>query len=270
MILVGEKINGTISSIKKAVLDRDAEYIKTIARSQTEAGADYLDVNAGTDPERETEDLLWLIETVQSVVDTPICIDSSTASAIKRATEVVNTTPMINSINGDPKRLEDFLPVIKAKNCSVIALALDESKSGMPKTINDRMGVLENIFKATRAIGIADDKIFIDPLIMAIATDQTAAKTVLDCIRTIRATYPDAHITGGLSNVSYGLPKRALINRTFLTLAIEAGMDSAVVNPSNAELLESLYATELLLGKDKFCRKYTSAAKIEFARRISK
>lgn len=268
MIFIGEKINGTRSKIKQAVVDRNSEYIKEIATYQTQSGADYLDINAGTDPEREIEDLLWLIDTVQSVVDTPICIDSSTPGAIIKAIDLVNKTPMINSINGDKKRLEDFLPFIKEKDCSVIALALDESKSGMPKTVEERMVVLEDIFKATRKFGISDDKIFIDPLIMSIATDQSAGEIAFNCINTIHQTYPQAHITGGLSNISFGLPKRSLINRTFLTLAVAAGMDCAVVNPSDTDLIESLYATELLLGRDKFCRKYTTAAKNKFVSKM--
>lgn len=265
MIFIGEKINGTRKKIKEAILHRDAEYIKQNAIAQAEAGADYLDINAGTDPERETEDLLWLIETVQSVVDTPICIDSSTPSAIKAAIAIVKKTPMINSINGDSKRLNEFLPFIKEKDCSVIALTLDESKSGMPKSVEERMKVLETIFQATRAMGINDDKVFVDPLIMAIATDQNSGNVAFECIRTIKKTYPDAHITGGLSNISFGMPKRSLVNRTFLTLAIAAGMDSAVVDPTNTDLIESLYATELLLGKDRFCRKYTTAFKVNFS-----
>ncbi|NTW72703.1 MAG: dihydropteroate synthase [Eubacteriaceae bacterium] len=267
MIFIGEKINGTRSKIKQAVIERNSAFIQEVAKSQAESGADFLDINAGTDPERETDDLIWLIETVQNVVDTPICIDSSTPSAIKTALEVVKHTPMINSINGDQKRLDDFLPFIKERNCSVIALSLDESKSGMPKTIEERMTVLEKIFKETRKIGIEDKKIYIDPLIMAVGTDQKAGNMAFDCIRTIHAAYPEAHLTGGLSNISYGLPNRSLINRTFLTLAVAAGMDSAVVNPSDTDLIESLYATELLLGRDRFCRKYTTAAKNNFAKK---
>ncbi|HCX65232.1 MAG TPA: methyltetrahydrofolate--corrinoid methyltransferase [Eubacteriaceae bacterium] len=267
MIFIGEKINGTRKIIKEAVIQRNSDYIQSIAIEQANAGADYIDVNAGTDPDRETEDLLWLMETIQSVTDTPICIDSSTSSAIKEAIKVSDKTPMINSINGDPERLNDFLPFIKDKDCSVIALALDESKSGMPKTVEERLTVLESIFKATRSFGIDDEKIFIDPLIMAVSTDQSAGKTVLDCIEQIHASYPKAHITGGLSNISFGLPNRTLINRTFLSLAMAAGMDSAVVNPSNVALLETLHATELLLGKDKFCRNYTTAFKNEFSKK---
>jgi 5-methyltetrahydrofolate--homocysteine methyltransferase len=267
MIFIGESINGTRKKVKDAVLRRDTEYIKKIALMQAEAGADYLDINAGTDPDRETEDLLWLIEIVQSVVDTPICIDSSTPSAIKAAIEIVKTVPMINSINGDSQRLLEFLPFIKKKNCPCIALVLDESKSGMPKTIDERMAILETIFCTTRGMGISDDKIYVDPLIMAISTDQQAANLALECIRVIKNTYPNAHITGGLSNISYGMPNRSLVNRTFLTLAMAAGMDSAVVDPTNTELVESLYATELLLGRDRFCRKYTTAYKTNFSKK---
>jgi len=267
MIFIGEKINGTRKVIQEAIINRDADFIKKTALDQANAGADYLDVNAGTDPSREKEDMLWLLEMVQSVTDTPICIDSSTPEVIQAAIHVVKTTPLINSINGDPKRLESFIPFIKEKECSVIALAMDESQSGMPKTVAERMDVLERIFKATREAGIADDKVFIDPLIMAVATDQKAGLIAFESIRTIRKTYPEAHITGGLSNISFGLPNRALVNRTFLTLAVEAGMDSAVVNPENVALIESLKATELLLGRDRFCRKYTTGAKIEFVKK---
>lgn len=267
MIFIGEKINGTRKAIQEAIINRDAEYIRKTAMDQANAGADYLDVNAGTDPSREKEDMLWLLEQVQSVTETPICIDSSTPEVIKAAIHAVRKTPMINSINGDPERLESFIPFIKERDCNVIALALDESQSGMPKTVAERMAVLERIFAATRAAGIADEKVFVDPLIMAVATDQQAGLIAFESIRAILETYPQAHITGGLSNISFGLPNRALVNRTFLTLAVQAGMDSAVVNPENVPLIESLKATELLLGQDRFCRKYTTAAKIEFIKK---
>ncbi len=115
MIFIGEKINGTRKIIQEAIINRDAEFIKKTALDQANAGADYLDVNAGTDPSREKEDMLWLIEMVQSVTETPICIDSSTPEVIQAAILVVKATPLINSINGDPKRLESFLPFIKEK-----------------------------------------------------------------------------------------------------------------------------------------------------------
>jgi len=267
MIFIGEKINGTRKAVQEAIINRNAELIKKTALDQANAGADYLDVNAGTDPSREKDDMLWLLEVIQDATDVPICIDSSTPEVIEAAIHAVKRTPLINSINGDPFRLDSFIPLIKEQNCKVIALALDESQSGMPKSVTERMAILEKIFAATRAAGIDDDDVFVDPLIMAVATDQKAGQVAFESIKTIRLIYPQAHITGGLSNISFGLPNRALVNRTFLTLAVEAGMDSAVVNPDNVALIESLKATELLLGRDRFCRKYTTAAKDNFSKK---
>lgn len=267
MIFIGEQINGTRKQIQKAIIDRDKDFITAIAIKQSNAGADYLDVNAGTDPSRELDDMLWLLDIVQEVTETPICIDSSAPKTIEAAIHRVKKTPLINSINADPHRLESFLPLIKERSCPVIALAMDESKSGMPKDIEERMVNVNLIFQATRSFGIDDDMIYVDPLIMAVATNQQGGMISFDSIRTILQKYPKAHITGGLSNISFGLPNRELLNRTFLTLAVAAGMDSAVVNPTNAALIESLKATELLLGRDKFCRKYTTAAQNCFAKK---
>jgi 5-methyltetrahydrofolate--homocysteine methyltransferase len=176
-------------------------------------------------------------------------------------------TPLVNSINADPARLEAFLPLIQERGAPVIALALDESQTGMPKTLAERMENIRRVMEAAASYGIPEERIFIDPLIMGVATDDAAGSAVLEAIRSIRAAYPGAHITGGLSNVSFGLPNRELVNRTFLTLAMAAGMDSAVVNPANRALIESLKATELILGKDRFCRSYTKAAKAGFVRK---
>ena len=267
MIFIGEKINGTRKAIKEAILAQDAEHIKAVAEEQAAAGADYLDVNAGTGPDRELNDMLWLLDLVQSVTDVPISIDSSSAATLAAALDHVEKTPMVNSVNADPRRLNAFLPLIASKGCPVIALALDESKTGMPKDNEERLTNIARIVEATRAAGIADSQLFIDPLIMSVATDQKAALAVLDCIRAIRETYPDAHVTGGLSNISYGLPNRGLVNRTFLALAMQAGMDSAVCNPADPPFIETLKATDMLLGRDRFCRKYTMAAKGGFAKK---
>ena len=264
MIVIGEKINGTRKAIKEAILARDRAYIESVVTEQIEAGADYLDVNAGTNPDRELEDMLWLIDIVQDLTDTPISIDSSSAETLAAAIEHVQATPLVNSINADPARLEAFVPIIAAHESPVIALALDESKSGMPESVAERMENIARMFEATRAAGIPDDRMYVDPLIMSVGTDQQAGVEVLECIRLIHETYPDAHITGGLSNISFGLPNRAVVNRTFLTMAMQMGLDSAVCNPAETSLIEAIKATEMLLGKDRFCRKYTKAAKKGF------
>ena len=267
MIIIGEKINGTRKVINEAILAKDQGYIERIAVEQAEAGADYLDVNAGTNPDRETDDMIWLLEIVQRVTELPVCIDSSSTQTLKAALEHVKKLPMVNSINADPHRLENFLPIISEKGCPVIALALDESKSGMPKSTDERLENISRIFGATRAAGISDDQLYVDPLIMSVSTDNTACVEALACIQAIRQQYPQAHITGGLSNISFGLPKRELVNRTFLTLAISAGMDSAICDPVNTAFIESLKATNMLLGRDRFCRAYTVAAKGGFVKK---
>ena len=267
MIIIGENINGTRKVINDAILGRNSAYIEQIAIKQSEAGADYLDINAGTSPDREKDDMLWLLEIVQNVTDVPICIDSSSPDTLKAALEFIKKMPLVNSINADPHSLESFIPYIKEKGCPVIALALDESSSNMPKNNDERMENIGKIITVTRSAGISDDKIFIDPLIMSVSTDDKAGMEVFECIRIIKETYPDTHITGGLSNISFGLPRREIVNRTFLTLAMAAGLDSAVCDPTNKSLIESLKATDMLLGKDRFCRKYTIAARNDFARK---
>jgi 5-methyltetrahydrofolate corrinoid/iron sulfur protein methyltransferase len=257
MKIIGEKINGTRAQVRTAIISRDASFIKGLAESQVTAGVDLLDVNAGTTPDREPDDLVWLVKTVQEAVDIPLCIDSTNTVALTEALNNVKQVPMINSISGDPERLENMLPIVTQHNCTVIALALDES--GIPKSVEDRMKVLKRVFNATRDAGIADEKIYADPLIMTIGTDTQAGLIALESMRAIKRDYPKAHITSGLSNISFGLPGRSLINRTFLTLALEAGLDSAIVDPTNQELRESLIVSELLLGQDKFCRRYTQA-----------
>jgi 5-methyltetrahydrofolate--homocysteine methyltransferase len=267
MIFIGEKINGTRKAVQEAILNRNRAFIEKTALEQARAGADYLDVNAGTSPDRECDDMLWLINIVQEVTDVPVCIDSSSPGTLAAAMGHVKQTPMVNSVNADPARLAAFLPLIKEKEAPVIALALDESKTGMPKTIGERMENIRRVMEAAAACGVPEERLFIDPLIMSVAADHTAGAAAMETLRAIREAYPRSHITGGLSNVSFALPGRELVNRTVLTLAIAAGMDSAVVNPANRALIESLKATDLILGKDRFCRSYTKAAKIEFARK---
>jgi 5-methyltetrahydrofolate--homocysteine methyltransferase len=267
MIFIGEKINGTRKAVQEAILKKDRAFIEKTALEQANAGADYLDVNAGTSPDRETDDMLWLIDIVQEVTEVPVCIDSSSPGTLAAALAQVRQTPLVNSINADPARLEAFLPLIREKEAPVIALALDESQTGMPKTIAERMENIRRVMEAAASYGIPEERLFIDPLIMSVATEDTAGAAVLGAIRSIRAAWPRAHITGGLSNVSFGLPNRELVNRTFLTLAMAAGLDSAVVNPANRALIESLKATELILGNDRFCRSYTKAAKADFVKK---
>ncbi|MCP4576214.1 MAG: dihydropteroate synthase [Deltaproteobacteria bacterium] len=257
MLIVGEKINGTRKRVGEAVTNRDEDFIKKLAVEQANAGAGFIDVNAGTSPDREPEDLVWLVRMVQQVVVVPLCLDSSSPKALSAGFSEVKQMPMVNSISAEPQRLEDLLPLVSVNACKVIALAIDEN--GMPKGLDDRMTAVRKVLKATQESGVLDDNVYVDPLLLSIATDTNSGEMILDTIRTIRSEYPHVHIISGLSNISFGLPKRSLINRTFLTLAMAAGMDCAIADPTDQELRETLLATDLLLARDRFCRGYTGA-----------
>lgn len=257
MQVIGEKINGTRKRVARAIAERDAEFIQDLAKKQTEAGADWLDVNAGTMPAREPEDLVWLIETIQAVVDTPLCLDSANPTALEKGIAVVNKTPMINSISGEPDRLAGILPIVVAHGCPVIALAMDDN--GIPEQAEGRMAVIREIMGKTREQGIADDWVYIDPLAMTISTNIQSANITLETIRRVREEFPKVHVTLGLSNISFGLPARARINRTFMALALQAGLDCAIIDPLDKEMRAVIITTTTLLGRDRHCLNYTRA-----------
>jgi cobalamin-dependent methionine synthase I len=257
MEIIGEKINGTRKRVGQAIADRDVDFIQNLAVRQAEAGSTWLDVNAGTHPDQEPDDLVWLVDTVQAVVDTPLCLDSANPQALAAAIKVVNKTPLINSISGEPQRLEGVLPLVAEYGCRVIALAMDEKK--IPETSEARVDVVHKVMEATRTAGVPDEHIYVDSLVMTLGTNIQSGQIFFDTIRAVHAAYPDVHFTAGLSNISFGLPARSYINRAFLTLALAAGLDCAILDPLDQELKAALLAAELVLGRDQHCLNYTRA-----------
>jgi cobalamin-dependent methionine synthase I len=257
MIVIGEKINGTRKRVARAIAERDAAAIESLASTQSAAGADWLDVNAGTHPAQETDDLLWLIEVIQGVVDTPLCLDSANPAALAAAIEVTHKTPLINSISGETDRLENILPLVAEFDCPVIALAMSEQ--GIPESSEARMIIIRTLMQAIGEANIEQGRVYLDPLVMTIATNNNSGRITLETIRAIRAEFPEAHITMGLSNLSFGLPARALISRSFLALAMEAGLDSAIIDPTDRELMAAIKAADLVLGRDRHCLNYIRA-----------
>jgi len=255
--IIGEKINGTRQRVAQAIADRDSDFIQDLARQQAEAGSAWLDVNAGTHPKQEPDDLVWLIETIQAVVDTPLCLDSANPAALAVAIKAVNQTPLFNSISGEPDRLAGILPLVAEHGCRVIALAMDDKK--IPETSEARVAIIRKVLEATRAAGVPDEHVYVDPLAMTISTNIQSGQIFFDTIQTVHAAYPEVHFTVGLSNISFGLPARSYINRAFLTLALAAGLDSAILDPLDQELKVALLAAELVLGRDRHCLSYTRA-----------
>lgn len=257
MVIIGEKINGTRKEVAAAIAARDEGRIRALAREQVEGGAHYLDVNAEVEPAKEPEVLSWLVKIVQDEVDVPLSLDTANPAALQAALEVVASPPIVNSISGERRRLEGMLPVAAAHGCPVILLALEDG--GMPRNVEDRMRAIEKLFVATRHAGIEDGKVYVDPMILAVATGDEQAGIALETMRQVRGAYPQAHLTAGASNISYGLPGRTLLNRAFLVLAIAAGLDSVIADPCERDLMGTILAAEVLTGKDRFCRSYTTA-----------
>ncbi len=257
MLVIGEKINGTLKKTAAAIAARDVAFIQSLAQRQVNAGADYLDVNAGTASSSEPADLAWLIDCVQAVVDIPLCLDSANPIALRAGMAAVKRTPLINSISGEAKRLEGVLPLVAERGCPVIALLLDDQ--GIPADVERRLAIGQRILEYTRQAGVADERIYVDPLAMALSTRTEGALIALETMRSIHAVTPAVHFCCGLSNVSFGLPERSLINQAFLAQALAAGLDAAIIDPLDRGLTNLLYATELVLGRDRFCRNYTQA-----------
>jgi len=257
MKIIGEKINGTRKRVKEAVLSRDAAFIQKLAGDQAQAGATWIDLNAGTPVEREPEDLIWLVQTVQAAVDKPLCLDSANPLALAAALPEVRQAPLLNSISGEQARLAGVLPLAAKAQGGVIALAMDDK--GIPATAEGRLAIAQRLISLTREAGIPDEQVYIDPLVMTIGASGDAGRIALATVRAVKAEFPKVHFTSGLSNVSFGLPVRSLINRAFLTVMLEAGLDSAILDPLDRDLRRAILAAEAVLGLDRYCLSYTRA-----------
>lgn len=257
MLVIGELINTSRKKIHPAVEVRDAVYIQDIARRQVEAGAQMVDVNAGTLIHEEPEALRWLVQTVQTAVDVPLCIDSPNPVAIESALEVHRGKALVNSISDEKERFERIAPVVKKYGCGVVGLCMDDT--GIPRSPEGRFRVASNLVCRLLDYGIAREDIYLDALIQPVSVVPDAGTVVLETLGQIKANFNGIHTICGLSNFSYGLPRRAIINQAFLVMAISRGLDAAIVDPLDSQLLSLMYAAEAALGKDEFCLNYIRA-----------
>ena len=254
MIIIGEKLNGSIPSVAKAIAERDADLIRERARMQAEAGATFLDVCASVEEAVEVETLKWMIDLVQEVTDTPICVDSPSARSCVAAIPFCKRPGLINSVSLEGDKIDTIFPVIADTDWECVALLCDND--GIPDSVERRMKIFFGIMEKAKQYGIAPSRLHIDPLVVTLGTDQTALTVFADCCRRIKYEYPEIHITSGLSNISFGLPVRKNINQAFMVLAMNAGMDSAIVDPTNKNMIGMIYATNALLERDEYCLQY--------------
>ena len=256
MIIIGEKINGSIPSMAKAIAERNEEWIKDIAKKEADAGADFIDCCASVDV-GEVETLHWMIDLIQSVTDTPIAVDSPNAAVCIEGMKFCNKPGMINSVSGEGNKMDIVFPVIADTKWDVMALLCDDT--GIPKTAADRIRVLDNIMAKAKSFGIAESRIHIDPLIEMLCTSEDGIAMVVEVMTYIKKNYPKAHISGAISNISFNLPYRKILNIAFAVLAINAGMDSAVMDPLSRDLRGAIYDAEAMIGEDYMCMEYIGA-----------
>jgi cobalamin-dependent methionine synthase I len=257
MIIVGELINASRKAIGTAIENRDAEAIRKTASDEMEAGADYIDVNAGIFVGKEPEYLTWLVQNVQESVDAPCAIDSPDPGAIQAALAVHKGVPMINSISLEKERYEKLLPVIAGTDFKVIALCM--SDEGMPETTDQRMAIADKLVNGLVQNGIPVDHIYVDPLVQPVATNDRFGAEFLDAVEKIMTTFEGIHTMCGLSNISYGLPARKFMNQAFMVMAIARGLDGAIINPLDTRMMANIVAAEALAGRDSFCMNYLKA-----------
>ncbi len=258
MLIVGELINTSRKAINEAVEKRDTAYIQQIAKEQVESGADYVDVNCGTQVFDEVEVMDWLVNTIQDAVEAPLCIDSPSPKAIDAGLKLCKFgQPMVNSITGEKERYDELLPLILKYKAKIVALCMDDN--GMPTTAQDRMKVADALYAGLTEAGVPADDIYFDPLVKPISVSERAGLEVLETVKLISEKYPKAHKICGLSNISYGLPNRKVLNRLFVVQTMVNGMDGYIFNPTDKAMMGAVYASSALLGMDQFCMGYLTA-----------
>lgn len=261
-VLIGERINPTGKKrFRQALCENDVSYVLSEATKQTEAGVDMLDVNVGIPDIDEKTELKKYVSEIQGVTAVPLQLDTSDPAAMENALRIYNGKAMINSVNGKAESMEAVFPLVKKYGGVAVALTLDEN--GIPSDADGRVKIAEKIIAKASEYGIKKKDIVFDTLCLTVSADGGAAKTTLEAMRRIKEEL-GCHTVLGVSNISFGLPNRDIINGAFFTSAMEKGLSSAIMNPYSAEMMKSYYAFRALHGLDESCGAY-----IEYCSRLA-
>jgi 5-methyltetrahydrofolate--homocysteine methyltransferase len=255
MFVVGERINSSRAAIAEAIEKRNARFIQKEARLQQEAGAMMLDVNCATFLAAEREKLDWLISVIKQASNLPLCIDSPNLANLEAGLKAAGSRCLINSVTVSEEKIKAVAPLTTKYDAQLVILTMDEK--GLPKNALERFNLAKQGLALALKAGIAQEKIFFDPLLRPIATETSQAKEVLETLRLLRAL--EVKTICGLSNVSFGLPKRSLINATFLSLCIREGLYAAILDPTDKMVMAAMHTTICLLGQDSYCLQYIQA-----------
>jgi len=258
MFAIGERINGMFKRVGKAIASRDKGPVQKIAVEQIDAGANALDLNVGPVRGNATENMLWLIETVQEVTDVPLCIDTPKAEVMKMAVEACKNPVIINSSKAVEKQLEEYVELANKKDASLVALTINES--GVPKDVDGRVQMGATIVTKAMEGGLEMQRLFIDPVILPVNVAPKQPRYLLEAIRQMRMlTDPAPNFIIGLSNVSQNCRERSLLDRSYIAMAICAGLNAAIMNVLDDELMKSAITAEVLMEKHLYCDDYVSA-----------
>ena len=254
MIFIGERINTGFKDVKQAVLDKDPGPIQAWAKKQTEAGASYLDVNLGAVSSKPA-DMCWMIETVQEAVETPVCVDTNKPAILTEAIKACRPGMLINSTTAAAEKLDSMMPIAAEHDASIIGVVMDET--GTPKNADKRVENAGAILARAMELGIEPQRVFLDPIAMPLKFMQEQTKEVLEAVRQfLLFSDPPPHIVCGLSNISSGTTQKKLINRIFLAMAIGSGMDAAICDVLDTELVNAALTAELAMNREIYADSY--------------
>lgn len=246
MICIGESIHIISQNVRTAVENHDKGFIQDLARSQANKGATYLDLNIGPQKKAGAEVMPWIVETVQEVTDVPLSLDTTNAVAIEAGLKVCKKTPLINSTDSTPERLDALMPLAAKYKANIIALTL--AKGGLPTSADARVELAaECIFPKAAELGVPDENIYLDPLVLTVNGNQDQAQETINAVRFFKQmTDPPPMTTCGLSNVSNSCPPeiRPLLNRVFLIMMMGAGLDSAIIDCLDDDTMETIRIVE--------------------------
>ena len=258
MIIIGEKLNSSIPAAKAMMDAENRDDIVALAKAQLDAGAEYIDINAGMFLGGETDKLVFLANTLKEALDAPLSIDTPSAAAARHVLESVGKGKrIINSVTMEPGRLEGMSSLAAEYGCGVVALCMQASGGdAMPDSAETRVKTAHMLVDALVKKGVSEGGIFIDPMLRPLGADSESGREALDTIARLRADFPNCHISVGLSNLSFGLPKRRLINRAFAASAMARGLDAAIADPLDRDLMGVFAACDAILGNDEYCLDY--------------
>ena len=258
-VIIGERINPSgRKRLAEFLAQGDMSLVRQEALAQLEAGAQVIDVNVSAIDVDEERILPMALQTVAEAVDVPISIDTANPQALAAALAICPGKPLVNSVTGEGASLETVLPLVKERSCAVIGLCMDEA--GIPKEARRRLEIARKIVAAAESHGIPPEDVIIDPLAMTVGADHTAGAVTLEAIELI-AVKLGVNITLGGSNVSFGLPERGLINRSFLAMTIAAGLTCAILDPLDVEIRKTIAACNLLMGRDEYAMQFLARSR---------